>query len=418
MKKMLSVSFFTALLTLLRIGAGFIVMKIVAVYTGPSGIALIGQVQNFANILNGAVSSPGSTAVVRYTAENADKGFEYCSPWWKASLRWILIMLIPCAGLSVIFSGHIAEILFERREFAWLVVIISLLLPLSVTGTLVNSVINGQQQYRRYVALGMISVVVSTGIMLVLVHLMGLNGAILAAGIQTALIGIIMLISSLRQPWFKLRYWIGSVEREKKNAIAGYLIMTIVSVIAMPIAIMALRGMIANQLGWVEAGQWQVVWKISEVYLSVITISLSTYYLPKLSSLINYKQIKNEINITALVVFPLVSMLAVCVYFSRDIALNTLFTSEFSAARDLFAIQLIGDVLKILSWLYAYPMISRGATKWFISTEVFFSCSLVVLSWFLIRHFGLQGANYAYALNYLIYFVFVFLNLKRVVEKS
>lgn len=294
MKKMLSVSFFTALLTLLRIGAGFIVMKIVAVYTGPSGIALIGQVQNFATILNGAVSSPGSTAVVRYTAENADKGFEYCSPWWKASLRWILILLVPCAGLSIVFSAHISEILFERREFAWLVAIIGSLLPLSVIGTLVNSVINGQQQYRRYVALGMISVVVSTVIMLALVHFMGLNGAILAAGIQTALIGIIMLFSSIRQPWFKLKYWIGSVEREKKNAIAGYLTMTIVSVIAMPISIMALRWMIANQLGWAEAGQWQVVWKISEVYLSVITISLSTYYLPKLSSLINYDQIKKR----------------------------------------------------------------------------------------------------------------------------
>ena len=418
MKKMLSVSFFTALLTLLRIGAGFIVMKIVAVYTGPSGIALIGQVQNFATILNGAVSSPGSTAVVRYTAENADKGFEYCSPWWKASLRWILILLVPCAGLSIVFSAHISEILFERREFAWLVAIIGSLLPLSVIGTLVNSVINGQQQYRRYVALGMISVVVSTVIMLALVHFMGLNGAILAAGIQTALIGIIMLFSSIRQPWFKLKYWIGSVEPEKKNAIAGYLIMTIVSVIAMPISIMALRGMIANQLGWAEAGQWQVVWKISEVYLSVITISLSTYYLPKLSSLINYDQIKKEINLTAFVVFPLVSILAICVYLSRDIVLSILFTSDFSSARNLFGIQLIGDVLKILSWLYAYPMISRGSTKWFVSTEIFFSFSLVVLSWYLIRYFGLQGANYAYALNYLFYFIFVFLNLKRVVVKS
>ncbi|MEI2602677.1 O-antigen translocase [Erwinia aphidicola] len=418
MKKMLSVSFFTALLTLLRIGAGFIVMKIVAVYTGPSGIALIGQVQNFATILNGAVSSPGSTAVVRYTAENADKGFEYCSPWWKASLRWILILLVPCAGLSIVFSAHISEILFERREFAWLVAIIGSLLPLSVIGTLVNSVINGQQQYRRYVALGMISVVVSTVIMLALVHFMGLNGAILAAGIQTALIGIIMLFSSIRQPWFKLKYWIGSVEREKKNAIAGYLTMTIVSVIAMPISIMALRWMIANQLGWAEAGQWQVVWKISEVYLSVITISLSTYYLPKLSSLINYDQIKKEINSTAFVVFPLVSILAICVYLSRDIVLSILFTSDFSSARNLFGIQLIGDVLKILSWLYAYPMISRGSTKWFISTEIFFSFSLIVLSWYLIRYFGLQGANYAYALNYLIYFIFVFLNLKRVVVKS
>ena len=42
-----------------------------------------------------------------------------------------------------------------------------------------------------------------------------------------------------------------------------------------------------------------------------------------------------------------------------------------------FAIQLSGDVIKIAAWLYAYPMVSRGATKWFVGTEIVFFDSLV-----------------------------------------
>ena len=109
------------------------------------------------------------------------------------------------------------------------------------------------------------------------------------------------------------------------------------------------------------AGQWQAVWKISEVYLSVLTIALSTYYLPKLSSLSGAASILKEINSTALVVIPFAALLALAVYLFRDLAIFILFTDEFKLARDLFLVQLCGDVVKISSWLY--PIFLFQATE-------------------------------------------------------
>ncbi|HGU0837039.1 TPA: O-antigen flippase, partial [Escherichia coli] len=60
MKQLLSVTVFSGLLTLLRMGAGFLVAKIVAVYTGPSGMALLGQLQSIASSLSGVVNAPVS----------------------------------------------------------------------------------------------------------------------------------------------------------------------------------------------------------------------------------------------------------------------------------------------------------------------------------------------------------------------
>ena len=108
--------------------------------------------------------------------------------------------------------------------------------------------------------------------------------------------------------------------------------------------------------------------------------------------------------------------MAVGVYLFRDLAITILFTEKFRAARELFAIQLVGDVLKITSWLYAYPMISRGATKWFVSSEVFFAGSLVLLTSALVPHFETNGANIAYAINYIIYLVFVFFAMKYIIR--
>lgn len=76
----------------------------------------------------------------------------------------------------------------------------------SVIGTLISSVINGQQQYKRYVALGMVSVLISSCVMVGLIISANLKGALLAAVLQSGLIGLVMVLGSLRQPWFKLKF--------------------------------------------------------------------------------------------------------------------------------------------------------------------------------------------------------------------
>ncbi|HIH7031320.1 TPA: O-antigen flippase, partial [Enterobacter hormaechei] len=123
-------------------------------------------------------------------------------------------------------------------------------------------------------------------------------------------------------------------------------------------------------------------------------------------------EIRREINGTVLVIIPIVIFMALFVYFMRDLAITILFTEKFREARELFGIQLIGDVLKISSWLYAYPMISRGATRWFVGSEIFFAISLVVMTAIFVPQFKTDGANIAYMINYIIYFFFVFTAMK------
>lgn len=71
----------------------------------------------------------------------------------------------------------------------------------------------------------------------------------------------------------------------------------------------------------------------------------------------------------------------------------------------LFFWQLIGDVLKIASWLFAFVMLAKSMTKLYIITEVIFAVSFYGLSVLMIEQNGLQGVTIAHALNYLIYFV-------------
>lgn len=413
MKRLLKVSAMTGLLTLLKMAMGFVIAKVVAIYTGPTGMAMLGQVQSMVSSLNGIINAPVGNGVVRFTAEYKERGFDICAPWWRAALQWVIIISAIAIPSGLLFSKPIAEWLFQDKKLAWVVMITVMMLPLAAIGTLLNSVINGQQLYRRYVGLGMLSAIISGCVMLGMIALYKIQGALLASAVQAALIGIVMLIANLQQPWFKLRYWWGGVEPLARKQIGSYMLMAITSALTVPISLILVRNILISQVGWDATGQWQAVYKISEVYLGVITMALGTYYLPRLASLKDIELIIGEIHKTALLIIPIVATMAFAVYLLRDVAITLLFTDAFRSVRDLFAIQLTGDVIKIASWLYAYPMLSRGATKWFVSTEIIFSLSFVLLSYIFVSKMGLKGATIAYLVNYSLYGLTIFFNVRR-----
>lgn len=72
---------------------------------------------------------------------------------------------------------------------------------------------------------------------------------------------------------------------------------------------------------------------------------------------------------------------------------------------ELFKWQLIGDVIKIASWLLGYLMLAKAMTKVFVITEIIFGIIFALLSVIFLNSFGLVGVTYAFALNYTLYLI-------------
>lgn len=407
MKQLLTVSFFTGALALLRMASGFAMAKVVALYTGPTGLAMLGQLQSIVGALSGVVNSPVNNGVVRFTAEqSAGSDVRACVPWWRAAMQWMLLLSLLVLPTGLLAAPWLATRILGRPDYAWTLMLAVLLLPVAALGNFCISIVNGLQQYRRYVALVAVSTLLSATLMILLAWKGGISGALLAAALQAALIAIILLLLLLGQPWLRWRNFFGTVEPERRKQIGGYILMALTSAIVVPLSHILLRTILVEQLGWEAAGHWQAVWKISEVYPTVVTMALGTYFLPRLSTLSGVAQIRQEILRTSMAVLPLVTLLALLVYLLRDWIILLLFTPAFTPARDYFLFQLIGDVVKIASWLWAYPMLSRGATRWFVASEIWFSLQLVLLAWVLSPHLGVNGVTLAYLINVTSYLGF------------
>jgi PST family polysaccharide transporter len=145
----------------------------------------------------------------------------------------------------------------------------------------------------------------------------------------------------------------------------------------------------------------------------IITSSFGVYYLPRLSELKTGIEIKKEIKTAYKVIIPCMVAGLTAVYFGRFLIIDILFSNDFREMSGLFFWRLVGDFLKIASWLIAYLLHAKSMVKLFVFTEILFSTLYVCFSLVLSSVIGLQGIVLGYAVNYLIYFMTVYILIYR-----
>lgn len=133
--------------------------------------------------------------------------------------------------------------------------------------------------------------------------------------------------------------------------------------------------------------------------------AISIYYLPKLSALKTKREIRHEIHTGYKMIIPVMVVCCIAIYIFRSFIIRLLFSSAFTSMNDLFLFQMIGDVLKVATWILAYLMLAKSMTKLYIITEIAFHVLYVLLGLLFINQFGLKGITYAYAANYFIFLV-------------
>ena len=105
---LLKTSALNGIAVLIKTATLFILNKILAVYVGPSGYAVIGQFQNFIQIVTTFAGGAINTAVIKYTAEyHEDENKQRIV--WQAAGSIILIFSIIIASLILIFQNKTSD---------------------------------------------------------------------------------------------------------------------------------------------------------------------------------------------------------------------------------------------------------------------------------------------------------------------
>jgi PST family polysaccharide transporter len=183
----------------------------------------------------------------------------------------------------------------------------------------------------------------------------------------------------------------------------GFSMMSVVSGVVAPLLQLFVRSKLLHSFDATAAGLWQANIRLSDYYLNFVYTVMGVYYLPRLSSLKGKEEIRKEIFLGYKRILPIVIVATLSIWFLRDYILTYLLSKEFTGMLLLLKWQLIGDVIKISSWILGYVVVAKAMKRFFVATEIIFAILFVILSYWLINIYGVIGAVYGFVLNYTLY---------------
>lgn len=397
---------------LIKTATMFLLNKLLAVYVGPSGYAAIGQFQNFIQIVTKFAGGAITTAVTKYTAEYKGEVSKQIDVW-KTAGSIILIFSFILSILILIFQRQLSVFIFKTTAYQSIFAWFAIFLVFFNFNALFLSILNGKKEIVKLVLANIAGSIFSLCITGILAAKYSLYGALLALSINQSIIFIVTFALCYRSSWFKINYLFGAIDKVITKSFIGYMFMALTTAVCVPISQIVIRSYIGNEFGINYAGYWEAMIKLSSAYLMLITTTLSVYYLPRLSELQDKVSIKKEVLLGYKFIFPVAILGALIIYLLKDFLIPFLFSNSFMPMKELFLWQMIGDVLKIGSWLLGYLMISKAMTKLYIATEIFASISLVFFTYIFTKIMGYQGLSFAYFINYALYWGILSISIYR-----
>ncbi len=396
-------SVWTAASTLVKIGAGLLVVKLLAVSYGPSGVGQAGNFRQLVTVLGVLAGAGIFNGVTKFVAQAHDDPAQLRTVVGTSSAM-VLGFSTLLALIFLLAAAPISQGLFGHTHYQGLVRLVALVQMGIAWANLLLAFIKGFRDAAgnalALIAGSIIGIVAYYGCY----RFGGYEGALLGLALVPALVAIPAALVLIKRRTIPLRYLKPQWDKWLAGQLGKFTLMALITSVTLPVAYVMMRNLLAAHYSWDDVGIWQGVSSISDAYLQFITASFSVYLLPTLSRLTTKQEISREIVRSLTFVLPAVAAASFTVWLLRDFAIWLLFSTKFAAMRDLFAWQLVGDVLKVGAYVYGYLVIAKASLRFYILAEISQFILLMAFSHWLIPAHGALGAAQAYMATYIIYF--------------
>ncbi len=403
----------TAVSTFIKMLTGFVSTKIVSVFAGPAGIALVGQLQNFTSIVLSLSNGGITNGIVKYVAQYKDEK-EKLKNYISTSYTITLLSSVVCALFMIIFNQKLSNIVFKDISYRFVFIFFGLSVTLYSLNILLMSILNGLKRFRKYVIINIAGSIIGMLFTIVLAMLLGVKGALIAIVTYQSVVFIVTYLMVRREDWLNKDYFHILWDRSEIKAMAKFSIMALVTTITLPLVHILLRNYVIEKISIEAAGYWEGMNRLSAAYLVFVSTSFAVYYLPKLSESKSNALIRREIKKVIMFIVPIVFVIFLLMFIFKRQIITLLYTEQFMPMSNLFLPQLIGDFLKIVSWSLSYILLAKSMMKEYVILELLSPIVFLFLSYNLVNIYGVIGITYSYDVSIIIYLsvlFFIFRNL-------
>ena len=140
----------SSIATLVRMLTGMISIKVVAVIIGPSGVAILGQLNNFVYIIQYLSSGAINNGIVKYVAEYKTSFYKTRSLLANALLITVMCSFVCGIGMMV-FHTDLSNWIMLSPEYGYVFIVFGITVILYASNTFLISIVNGYKAYKTYI---------------------------------------------------------------------------------------------------------------------------------------------------------------------------------------------------------------------------------------------------------------------------
>jgi len=412
-KSLFKVASLNGISILIKICIGFVTSKFIALFIGPSGMALVGNLRNFLTTIESIGTLGFQNGIVKYVAECQEDNLKLKQTISTIFASVLIICLLLAIGLFV-FSNQLNVAIFGLNyHFSFIFKVLAIAIPFYVGTIVLIAVINGFSYFKKVIYINIIGNIVGLLATIVLIWKFKIEGALIGIVLTPSLLFFvsyaflnseIKLLKDIKLKFFEFTIL--------KN-LSSYSLMALVSSVIGPIVYLAIRNTIIQDMGIEKAGYWEALTRISSYYFMFVSSIVSLYFLPKLAIAKDDLETKSLFLSYYRGILPVFIFALVLIYCTRDFIIELLFTSEFKPMSTLFFWQLVGDTCKAASLILGMQFFAKKLTKAFIFSELF---SLVILygsSFYFLSMYQIEGVVIAHAFTYFIYMITLMVYFRR-----
>jgi PST family polysaccharide transporter len=243
----------------------------------------------------------------------------------------------------------------------------------------------------------------------------GVSGIAAMVAVSAAVSAVAALAAVMRQrvllgAWFSgTSQWFSGPAAKHFLSISGVMLVTGFLASA---AVLVVRGNIVHSQGLQRAGLFDAAWSISMNQVTLVLASVQTYYLPALSRASTPEEKTREIS-RVLIAATLVSapVIAALELFQPRV-LELFYSPVFHGAHQYLRWTLLGDYLKVASWILSVPMLAAADMKLFLASDLaatatFVGAAFLATFWREAAESAAMAFFFMYAVHLTISFLYV-----------
>lgn len=398
----------TAFLSVKLIGS-IIITKCIAVFIGAEGLALIGNLRNFLSAVQSLAIAGLYNGLVKFIGQaknNASELIKTLSTGFYFGFFATMLLSFLCYYNAAMINDLIFA---DNYRYTYVIETLAIVLPFYALNMFAFSIMNGFAKYKILLIINIIGKMLGLLVTVLLIWQENIDGALIAVVITPALNVLITLVGILNRKNLIDAIRIDNFDFSVLKNLSPYMLMALVSTIAIPIVLIIVRNYIIAEIGMKEAGYWEAIHRVSDYYLMFINSLMTLYILPRFSEIQTKLEFRKEVFSFYKTIMPFLAVILILVYLSRSLLVSLLFSEEFRPIEDLFGYQVLGDFMRVLSMVIAYQFLAKKMFTHFIIIEVFLFVMIYVSSINFIDMFGLKGAVMAHFVSYFLHFAIILL---------